>query len=159
MTLDDAKIVDYAINVVVRTHQSFSGQCAKFACTLNRVLKGEGHYLLVDGDHYEFADHVAVCFGSYIFDGDGLTDRESFETTWCNSDDDDDSEKCTLEDIYDHSLDGNLVTRFADSTCGIFGTLDTNALERELIEVLIRSEYSGDLYDRTSNSYSGCEPA
>lgn len=44
--------IDAAIRAVSGEFDGMSGNCARFAVVLNRVLGGEGDYLLVDGGHY-----------------------------------------------------------------------------------------------------------
>lgn len=70
--------IDAAIKAVAKKHNGFCGQCARFAVSLNAVLGNRGRYVIFCGDHYEYADHIALKVGHKIFDADGLMSREHY---------------------------------------------------------------------------------
>ena len=121
--------IDAAIKSVAKRHHGFGGNCAAFAATLNRVFGGDGSYLIVNGGHYEFADHVMVNIRGRLFDASGLLRREGVRREWCG-----DGEK--LETYYDPSPDGEEILRL----CGIgFGDeLDPERLEADLLAFMGR---------------------
>ena len=50
--------VEKALLAAAEGQNGFSGNCAKVAVILNEVLEGDDAYVVVTGEHYEYADHV-----------------------------------------------------------------------------------------------------
>jgi hypothetical protein len=117
--------IDRTIKSVSSQYYGFGGNCADFAFVLNRVFGGDGSYLIVDGGHYECADHILVNIRGRLFDADGMTKRADVIKKWCG-----DGEK--LETFYDPSITGHAVRRLAGE--GMVARLDIENLEDSLRE-------------------------
>jgi len=124
-----SEVIHEAILSIAPNHVLSSGNCAKFAHLLNRVLGGDGTYVIVDGGHYEYADHVAVMIGKTIYDEDGASTKKEFRARHIEE-----SEQ-TLEMWSEDEPDGTSVLKLADD-CGGFGSMDDEAVERDLMEAL-----------------------
>jgi len=123
------EVIHEAILSIAPSHVLSSGNCAKFAYLLNRVLGGDGTYVIVDGGHYEYADHVAVMIGTTIYDEDGASTKKEFRARHVEQGEQ------TLEMWSEDEPDGTGVLKLADD-CGGFGSMDDEAVERDLLEAL-----------------------
>lgn len=119
------EIIDAAIKSLAKKHYGFGGNCAVFAVVLNKVLGGEGIYLLADsGDHYAFVDHVALKYQERMYDGSGLITRKQL-AEWAES-------ESGKRGIINESTDPS-ITGMVDSTGGGLGVaLDADLLEHDL---------------------------
>jgi len=123
------EVIHEAILSIADRHVLSSGNCARFAYLLNRILGGDGTYIIVDSDHYEYADHVAVMIGKTIYDEDGASTRKEFRSRHIQ-------ERGQKLAMYEEDEpDGTSVLRLADD-CGGFGSMDDDAVERDLLEAL-----------------------
>lgn len=107
MNKADADDLGARIKAVGATFDGFSGNCARFAIALNQVLSAHGDYVIVSGDHYEYADHIMLRFQGWLFDSSGLVDLQALEAE-CEED------GSEIEDFPDPSPDGRDVRRLAD---------------------------------------------
>ena len=122
-----------AILEIAKTRVLMGGNCAMFAVILNRVLEGDGTYLIADGGHYEFSDHVALIHQDYVYDGDGMSTREAFAAHWGEEPGDDDENGVAIEDFQDQTPYGESVLKLADP--GIY-QFDGDAIEEILRDKL-----------------------
>lgn len=106
--------VDAAIKLVVGRFDGTSGNCARFAAILNRVIGGAGEYALLDGGHYEYVDHVYLCHEGFLFDSEGMASREAVEAEVAEDREEDDNE--ALIDFLDPSEEGDDLRRLVDSS-------------------------------------------
>lgn len=67
--------VQQVVKEVGRRFNGLSGNCARFAVVLNKVLDAGGTYVGIDVDHYEFYDHVCLAYKGRLFDSEGMTTR------------------------------------------------------------------------------------
>lgn len=96
-----------ALAVASEGQNGFSGNCAEVAVLLNEAVGGESDYVVVVGEHYEYADHVFLRWKDRLLDMDGVHTDEEAESQWCE-----DGE--TLEDF-----NGDDVVRMVDNN-GVF---------------------------------------
>lgn len=131
-TVDDQaqrKHLCEALKKASKGQNGFGGNCATVAYILNHVLEAEGTYVVVGGDHYEFADHVFLEWKDRLWDMDGMHTREQAMETWGDEDDDN-----LLEDFEDP--EGIAILRMAD-TNGIFsGGFDPGRFQEILVQAL-----------------------
>lgn len=143
-----------------------SGNCARFAAVLNRVIGGAGNYLLVDGGHYEYSDHIFLSHEGFLFDSEGMTTwdavRREYGVMDGQDEDEDDAESdypeddaVTLEEFHDPSPDGTYVRKLADDASPLAARWDDADLERALT-----AAFAGMGVDVTAPSpTSACAPA
>lgn len=125
MTQDEAQDLGSRIKAVGDRFDGFSGNCARFAVALNQVLDADGDYVIVNGEHYEYADHVMLRHRGWLFDASGLVDLEALREE-CDEDD------TELEDFPDASPDGRDVRRLADDG----NELAARWVDEDLVEAL-----------------------
>lgn len=87
----------------------FSGNCAKFATVLNKVLGGDDMFILVEGGHYEYVDHIALKWGHLVIDGDGIVTEEEFEEKYT-----DEENETTFDVIEDDTDDKRYIKKMVD---------------------------------------------
>lgn len=135
--------IEKSIQQVSRNFNLFGGNCAAFAVILNRVLGGDGNYLIVDGGHYEYVDHVALVYRGKVYDGNGLTSHKALRQEWSGD------EPVTLDTFHDPSPDGDDVRRLVDSTGGgVFASVDERKLEaalRSALGILVEARIEKDM--------------
>jgi len=116
--------IDTAIRMVARDFDGMSGNCARFAAMLNKVVGGEGNYLLVESGHYEFSDHVYLDHLGMLFDSEGMKSFADVEEQWstaADADEDDaesdypEDEEYSLEEFHDPSPEGAEIRKTVDS--------------------------------------------
>lgn len=74
----DTRSILRAIQAISKTKETFYGNCGSFAIALNRILDRKGSFIVGTTDYEEDAFyHVALKRGKQIFDGDGLTTKDS----------------------------------------------------------------------------------
>lgn len=117
--------IDAAIKAVAKKHNGWCGQCARFAVSLNAVLGNRGRYVIFCGDHYEYADHIALKVGRKIFDADGLMSREGYRD-W----------KGDGEVEYAEAGEEETVLRLVDDSSSWDGDLDKDRFEADLKKAL-----------------------
>lgn len=65
-----------------KDHKTMSGNCARFAAALHQALGGQGEFMIVDGDHPEYVDHVLLRYDGALFDGTGRVTVDSVRKEW-----------------------------------------------------------------------------
>lgn len=124
--------IDTAIRAVNEAFDGMSGNCARFAAILNRVIRGAGEYVLVDSGHYEFCDHVYLKHEGYLFDSDGVTTLQALEEQCAETADDEDGDPITIQFFSDPSSDGTDVRRTVDEASPLAARWLDEALETAL---------------------------
>lgn len=79
-----------------RTFNGFSGNCGSVAEVINEVLDGEDDYLLVDGGHYQYVDHILVKWGELYWDMEGGHTQEAVAARWIEEGEDGSVEEARL---------------------------------------------------------------
>lgn len=118
-------VLEQALAVAAEGQNGFSGNCAEVAVLLNEAVGGEGHYVVVVGEHYEYADHVFFRWKDRLWDMEGAHTEEEAEATWCEDEE-------TLEDF-----EGDDVVRMADNN-GIFA----GGFDRERFKQVLTAEFA-----------------
>lgn len=120
-----------------KTFNGGGGNCAQVACVLDDILDAGGNFVVVAGEHYEFADHVYLRWEGLLWDMDGATSLEQAKDGWCEVeylDEDDDemdaNEPPELEDFLDPSHSS--ILRMADENCIMSGGFDRADFDRQL---------------------------
>ncbi|NTF17824.1 hypothetical protein G6L37_05375 [Agrobacterium rubi] len=118
--------IDCAVKAVAPEFDGMSGNCARFAAVLNKVVGGEGAYLLVESGHYELSDHVYLSHEGHYYDSTGMCSLHEIEQLYPEAaeeadEDEDDGEYYvedgyTLEEFSDPSAEGDMIRRTADSS-------------------------------------------
>jgi hypothetical protein len=124
------EVIHEAILSIAPKHVLSSGNCAQFAYLLNRLLGGDGTYVIIDSEHYEYADHVAVMIDGTIYDEDGASTEDEFQERHIE-----DEDEQSFQYYAEEEPDGTSVLRLADNS-GCFGSLDPVAVERDLVKAL-----------------------
>lgn len=103
------------------------GNCAKVACALDDLLGGAGDFVVVAGEHYEFADHVYLDWQGCLWDISGRSTRDEALEGWS---DEDEPAATALEDYADpaHAT----IRRMADENCILSGGFDEPAFRQAL---------------------------
>lgn len=121
-------VLEQALAIASEGQNGFSGNCAEVAVVLNEAVGGEGQYVVVVGEHYEYADHVFFRWKDRLWDMDGAHTEEEAEATWCEDEE-------TLEDF-----EGDDVVRMVDNN-GIFaGGFDRERFKQALTAELARRD-------------------
>jgi len=119
-------LLEQALSVASEGQNGFSGNCADVAVVLNEAVGGEGTYVVVVGEHYEYVDHVFFRWKDRLWDMDGPCLEEDAELQWC-------SDGETLEDF-----EGDGVLAAVDNN-GIFaGGFDRERFKQTLAAELQR---------------------
>jgi hypothetical protein len=118
--MDDLTLeqIGEAIRTAAMAHDGFGGNCAAFARVLDKVLGGEGDYVIIDGGHYEFATHVGPRYRGMILDADGVSTREDWIARWADEEEDEDEDEDEEDEDHGfeefHDPDGTHVLALAD---------------------------------------------
>lgn len=123
-------LLEASLAVAAEGQNGFSGNCADVAVALNEAVGGDGTYVVVVGEHYEYVDHVFFRWKGELWDMDGPCSEEEAEQQWCT-----DGE--TLEDF-----EGDGVLAAVDNN-GIFaGGFDGARFKRVLAAELERRGFA-----------------
>ena len=120
-----------ALKEAGRGQNGFGGNCAAVAYILNHVLDAEGDYVVVNGEHYEFADHVFLRWKDRLWDMDGMSTPSQAEQAWQTEDSDGED---ILEDFSDP--EGSAVLRLADNNGVFAGGFDPHVFHQRLVQAL-----------------------
>lgn len=134
--------IDRAIKSVNGEFDGMSGNCARFAAILNRVIGGPGDYVLVDSGHYEYSDHVYLSYAGHLFDSCGVTTWQAVESENAVDDSDGDSDfpeddEVTLETFSDPSEDGSDIRKAVDGSNPLAALWADEALEEALHDAFL----------------------
>lgn len=121
-----------ALKSLVREFNGGGGNCALVACVLDEVLETGGDFVVVSGEHYEFADHVFVRWEGLLWDMSGSATPEDAESAWCDVEEGDDAPE--LEDFPDPTQ--ATIERMADPNSILAGGFDRRAFHVALVERL-----------------------
>lgn len=130
-------LVAKALKQASKDQNGFGGNCAAVAYILDHVLQAEGDYVVVNGEHYEFADHVFLRWKDRLWDMGGMYTPAQAQALW-ESEDHDGSDD-VLEDYPDS--DGSSVLRLADNNGVFAGGFDPLKFHRELTQALAASGF------------------
>jgi hypothetical protein len=141
--------IDDAIKMISDDFDGGSGNCARFAAILNKVIGGEGEYLLVESGHYEFSDHVYLSHQGMLFDSEGMSTRSDVEDIYPQAqeaDEDEDEEDdgeyyveeaYVLEEFNDPSPEGIEIRKTVDSSNPLAQQWTDDELEDALRQAFI----------------------
>lgn len=130
-TAADIALLDGLLQELEAVHNGLFGNCAQVAVILDEALDTDGDYVVVAGEHYEYADHVFVRWEGLLWDIQGGRSWEEAEQTWCEADEDDEDSTPELEEFSDPS--GAAVVRLADPNNPMAAGFDPVAFRRDLI--------------------------
>ena len=124
-------ILEATLLELAEHHNGFSGNCARVARVLDEVLDTGGDYVVVVGEHYEFADHVFLRWNDRLWDMNGAHTEDQAQAQWCQvEDEDEDEDTPTLEDFTDPG--GAMVGRMADSNNVLAGEFTVESFRADL---------------------------
>jgi hypothetical protein len=127
-----AQLLHRTLQQLGASHNGLGGNCARVARVLDEVLDAGGDYVVVCGEHYEFADHVFLRWEDRLWDIQGAHTTQQAQAQWCSAEDEDeDDEVPTLEDFEDPS--GSLIERMADPNGVFAGGFDVDAFRQALL--------------------------
>lgn len=136
----DIGILQLALQEMAIVYNGFSGNCAQVAMVLDEVLDTSGDYVVVSGEHYEYADHVFLRWEGLLWDMSGSFTPAEAEANWCTveeaEDDDEPDAPAELEDFPDP--DGSTIGQMADANSVLAGGFDREDFKRSLIACLLR---------------------
>ena len=118
--------VKKALRAAAEGQNGFSGNCGRVAVILNEVLAGNSEYVVVVGEHYEYADHVFMKWNDRLWDIGGPLTPEQAEARWCE-----DGEE--LEEF-----EGDEVVRMVDPNNVFAGGFDGEKLKHDLVKELMK---------------------
>lgn len=132
-----AHTLSHVLAELALDHHGFCGNCARVAHVLDQVLDAQGQYVIVAGEHYEYADHVFLRWEGVLWDMDGPHTIEEAQECWCQDEEEDD--EATLEDFVDP--DGSMILRMADENGPLAGGFDPDVFRRQLTQRLTQVHF------------------
>lgn len=120
-------MVERALSRAAIDQNGFGGNCAKVATILDHVLQAQGNFVVLAGEHYEYADHVFLRWEGLLWDLDGPLSAEEAHAQWG----DEDSE---LEDFTDPGHEA--IHRMADDNGCFAGGFDAHRFHADLLNFL-----------------------
>lgn len=120
-------MVERALARAAVDQNGFGGNCAKVATILDHVLQAQGDFVVVTGEHYEYADHVFLRWEGLLWDLDGALSAEEADEQWGG-------EESELEDFCDPGHEA--IHRMADDNGCFAGGFDAARFHQDLVSFL-----------------------
>ena len=120
-------MVERALARAAVDQNGFGGNCAKVATILDHVLQAQGDFVVVTGEHYEYADHVFLRWEGQLWDLDGPLSAEQAQDEWGD-------EETELEDFPDPKHES--IHRMADDNGCFSGGFDASRFHTDLLTFL-----------------------
>lgn len=120
-------LVERALARAAVDQNGFGGNCAKVATILDHVLQAQGDFVVVTGEHYEYADHVFLRWEGLLWDLDGPLSAEEADEQWGE-------EETELEDFPDPQHQS--IHRMADDNGCFAGGFDATRFHNDLLTFL-----------------------